>query len=310
MPTLEEGVPLYSANDGVLIFEAENFLAEGEWSEINIDGEVAMLWDNDRSNYNRVDPDEELKAAFTVDKSGTFHFAHHAGRVRDVMNNSDLRDGEGNLRGDTGNDAYFAVKNLETGEYVKDPTKFFVGLGQADEKLRWGDTFENHELGFHAARVELEEDTLYQLEITGRSDGYALDRVTLNYGIHDLNDADVPESEFVLNASVVGDPGADAAPADTSEADTGDGGSMMAALGLGLSAGLFFVAGPLGAAVGAALAVLVGGGGSDSGEAASTPAADDTTSATLSEIVPITEVISDDDVPSDAEEDEEVLDLA
>ena len=81
---------------------------------------------------------------------------------------------------------------------ILDPTKLFVGLGDADEELRWGDTFDiNHDKS--DARVQLEDDTAYRLDLIGRSDGHAIDRVTLAKGGF-LRDADVAESGLLMDA--------------------------------------------------------------------------------------------------------------
>ncbi|MEM9435438.1 MAG: hypothetical protein AAGA15_00235 [Pseudomonadota bacterium] len=335
--SVPDDVPFYTAEDGVLIMESETMKSEGSWEERTVDGEAVMLWDHHKSNYGTVNPDQELVAAFTVDKDGTFSISTHGGRVKSVMGNSELFHGDGSPRGDTGNDAYIAIKNLDTGEYVKEPTKLFVGLGQSDQDLRWGDTFENHAQGFHAARVELEQGVTYQIEITGRSDGYALDRVTINHGIHDLNDEDTPESSFTLGSTdpdapvepdpdipdIPDDPADPDDPSDPVAADDGGSGSdgdddsdaMMAVVALGLAAGLAFFVGPIVGAAGGLGALLLGasGGGAATGGSiaavlSSEPEDTPNDEVLLSEIIPVTEILSEDAIePSDEEETE--LDL-
>ena len=151
-----------------------------------------MLWDAESNSYNRVQDDQALSFEFVAEEAGTYSISIHGGRVASTMDPDDVRD-------DTGNDSYVRVTNLETGEVVVDPTKLFIGLGSADETLRWGTTFdENHD--FSPAQAELEAGTAYRLDLIGRSDGHAIDRVTLAKGGH-LRDTDLAESGLFLDAT-------------------------------------------------------------------------------------------------------------
>ena len=180
----------YYAADGQLILEAENGHASGDWKSRTIEGEEAMLWDSDRNSYRNADPDQALSFEFMAEEDGTYKIALHAGRVKAAQDPGDVRD-------DTGNDAWVKVTNLETGEVVLEPTKLFTVLHDSDRELRWGKTFDkDHDKS--DSEVTLEKDTAYRLELIGRSDGHVVDRITLsNEGF--LRNTEIPESDLLLD---------------------------------------------------------------------------------------------------------------
>ena len=184
----------FQGENGTIVIEAESTEIQGYWRETIVDGETVLLWDAPSSNYSVVDPDEELSYSFVADEGGTYHIAMHSARVKSTMGNSELFEADGTARTDTGNDAYVAIFDVEAGEYLQEPTKLFTGLGGTDETLRFGTTFdaESH----FPATVGLEAGKEYRLEITGRSDGYALDKITINKGDF-LRDANAVESPTV-----------------------------------------------------------------------------------------------------------------
>ncbi|WP_272063403.1 CAP domain-containing protein [Oscillatoria sp. CS-180] len=185
-PTPDPGDPapdgkVFMAEKGQLILEAESAALTGDWTSTTVEGEKSVLWDADKSSYGKVPTGQTLSYQFETDEAGSYSIALHSGRVKDVMNDSDRyeKGSSGKERTDTGNDAYVAIINAETGEVVQKPTKLFTGLGNSDQDLKWGTTFDaNHKKS--SAQVGLEADTQYRLEITGRSDGYVLDRITLS----------------------------------------------------------------------------------------------------------------------------------
>ncbi|MEM9787294.1 MAG: cadherin-like domain-containing protein [Pseudomonadota bacterium] len=182
----------FQGKDGTIVMQAESAEAQGNWRETTVDGETVLLWDAPSSNYNKVDPDETLSYTFVTDEAGNYHIGLHSGRVKSAMGQSELFEKDGKARTDTGNDAYVAVIDVATGEVVQKPTKLFTGLGGSDRDLRFGSTFDaNHNKS--PAVVTLEAGKEYRLEITGRSDGYALDMITLNKG-GVLRDANAAES--------------------------------------------------------------------------------------------------------------------
>ncbi|MEO0623508.1 MAG: Ig-like domain-containing protein [Pseudomonadota bacterium] len=194
-PSGIEGV--FIGQNGTVVIEAESAKEiVGDWSEVSFDGQTGLLWDANRSSYGSVPEGETLTYEFTVDESGTYSLGTHAARIYSTMNNSDRYEGgnpDNGLRSDTGNDAYFALVEVETGEVVREPTKLYTGLGRSDQDFRWGKTFDvNH--NHSPARFDLEEGVVYRLEVTGRSDGYVLDKMTLNKGNNILDDANAEES--------------------------------------------------------------------------------------------------------------------
>lgn len=179
----------FYAEDGTLILEAESAQASGAWVERTVDGEKAMLWDAETNSYNKAQDGEALSFEFVAEEAGTYFIGIHGGRVTEAMNADDVRN-------DTGNDSFVKLTNLETGQVILEPTKLFIGLGSADETLKWGQTFDKHDEK-SPAKVNLEEDTAYRLELIGRSDGHAIDRVTLNKDSV-LRDTEADESQLLM----------------------------------------------------------------------------------------------------------------
>lgn len=193
-PPSEPNDSVFLAQNGQVIIEAESTNPTGGWQQVTVEGEASLLWDAAQSSYGKVPSGQTLTYQFETDKAGTYSIALHSGRIKSAMNASDrYENGNGGPeRTDTGNDAYVSIINAETGAVVQPPTKLFTGLGRSDPELKWGTTFDaNHNKS--PDEVNLEAETQYRLEITGRSDGYVLDRVTLsNDGF--LKDADIAQS--------------------------------------------------------------------------------------------------------------------
>ncbi|MEO0532263.1 MAG: hypothetical protein AAF215_00120 [Cyanobacteria bacterium P01_A01_bin.123] len=193
-PTPNPSGSVFLAQNGQVVIEAESANPTGDWQKVTVGGEASLLWDAAQSSYGKVPNGQTLAYQFETDEAGTYSIAMHSGRIKSAMNASDRYENgkSGPERTDTGNDAYVSIINAETGAVVQSPTKLFTGLGSSDRELKWGTTFDaNHNKS--QAQVTLQADTQYRLEISGRSDGYALDRVTLsNDGF--LKDADAPQS--------------------------------------------------------------------------------------------------------------------
>ena len=188
---VEDAASTFYAADGQLVLEAESGEASGSWSQVRVEGEKAMLWDAEGNSYGQAREGEEIAFDFVTEEAGTYKIALHAGRFQSAQDPGDVRD-------DTGNDAWVKITNIETGEVLVEPTKLFTSLGEADRELKWGKTFDkNHEKS--DAQVTLEADTAYRLELIGRSDGHVIDRITLsNDGF--LRDTEVEESGTLLDA--------------------------------------------------------------------------------------------------------------
>ena len=121
----------------------------------------------------------------------------HSARVRAVMNDDEIYESgsSGATRNDTGNDIYFSVIDVASGDVLVEPSKLFTRLGQSDEELRFGTSIEDDTV--YDAAAELEGGRTYRLEIIGRSDGYALDLITVNDGspLVDLEVLETPVTE-------------------------------------------------------------------------------------------------------------------
>ncbi|MEM8808551.1 MAG: malectin domain-containing carbohydrate-binding protein, partial [Cyanobacteria bacterium P01_G01_bin.38] len=182
---------VFLGKNGQIVLEAESAAPTGDWKKVTVQGETSLLWDAPQSSYGKLPSGQTLSYQFETDKAGTYSIAMHSARDKSVMNASD-RFENGKERTDTGNDAYVSIVNAKTGEVVQKPTKLFTGLGSSDKALKWGTTFDaNHKKS--PAQVSLKANTQYRLEISGRSDGYALDRTTLSDSGF-LKNADIPQS--------------------------------------------------------------------------------------------------------------------
>lgn len=156
---IEDAATVFFAAEGQLVLEADSGAASGNWSRVSVDGEQGMLWNADGNSYQSPRDGEELSFDFVIEENGTYYIALHAGRFKSAQDPGDVRD-------DTGNDAWVKMINLETGDVVLGPIKLFTVLGESDRELRWGKTFDaNHEKS--DAKVSLEGDTAYRLELIG-----------------------------------------------------------------------------------------------------------------------------------------------
>lgn len=182
----------YYAADGQLVLEAENGDANGNWVAKTVDGEAAMLWDAANNSYGQAQAGQELSFEFVTEEAGEYYIAMHAGRVKEVMSASDA------ARHDTGNDAWIRLTDLETGEVLIEPTKLFTNLGQTDEELNWGKTFDKSH-NFSDPKVDLAANSAYRLDIVGRSDGHVIDRITLQKDGF-LRDTEIAESGAWMDA--------------------------------------------------------------------------------------------------------------
>ena len=164
---------VYLAQNGQVVIEAENTNLQGDWKKVTVDGKQSVLWDAQRSSYNKVLPGQTLSYVFETDEAGQYSIAMNSARRKSAMNAGERS------RSDTGNDVFVSIIEEQTGKVVQDPTKLFTGLGSSDEDLRWGSTFDRHHKKL-PAKVSLNKNTQYRLEVAGRSDGYVLDRITLS----------------------------------------------------------------------------------------------------------------------------------
>ena len=281
----EVGGQVYSGQNGTLILEAETTAMRGAWSKVNVDGEASILWNSDRSNYRSVEESETLRYTFQVDEGGVYSLAMHSARIKSVMNDSDRFENgvDGAERTDTGNDAYVALKDAVTGEVIKVATKLFTGLGASDRDLRWGTKFDDSS-GHYDATLRLEAGRVYDLEIIGRSDGYVLDRMTLNKGGFLRDEDAAPSSKVMIPANDSTDPVVPVAPDSPSTDDpepttaSDDGGGGPFQWFFDILEGIFD-----------AIAGVFGGGGDDDEVVASAPLISQSDEIVLlSDIVPST----------------------
>ena len=189
---------VYLTQNGQLVIEAEAVTPVGYWKRTSVDGETGLLWDAPQSSLSKAPDGQTLSYNFKTDEAGNYRIALRSGRIQSAIDSNDPG-GDSRGRGDTlNNDVYVSIINAKTNEVIQAPTRLFTGLSDSsDGELAWGNTFDpsNGKQPIPASiegtrsKVSLEADTEYRLEITGRSDGYVVDRITLRSDSH-LNDTD------------------------------------------------------------------------------------------------------------------------
>ena len=172
-PTPSSDNQVFLAKNGQVVIEAENTSIEGDWKPVTVGGRKSVVWDANDSNYGGVSEGQTLSYLFETDESGQYSIALNSGRDRSTMNSDE------SSRSDTGNDVYVSIIEQDTGKVIQNPVKLFTNLGNSDKKLNWGNTFDIDEKK-SPAQVGLQANTQYRVEISGRSDGYVLDRITLS----------------------------------------------------------------------------------------------------------------------------------
>lgn len=176
--------PVYLGASGDIVLEAENVSLKGNWKNTKVQNKEAILYDGPNS-FGKVPSGQTLSYAFETDESGQYGISMYSARDKSAM---------GEFRNDLGNDAFIAVEEISTGKVIQAPTKLFTSFGGANSELRWGSTFDKNDKK-SPAQVSLKANTQYRLLVSGRSDGYVIDRITLsNSGF--LKDANAPLSKL------------------------------------------------------------------------------------------------------------------
>ncbi|MEM9568147.1 MAG: cadherin domain-containing protein, partial [Cyanobacteria bacterium P01_E01_bin.34] len=179
--------PVFLGRNGRVVIEAESVDAVGGWAPLELDGEDLYLYTGPNSTGN-ARPEQQLEYRFTTDQDGTYFISLYGARDNSLIEE---------FENDRGNDAWVGIENAETGEVIQGPTKFPTFFGSSNLDLRWGGTFSvRRELS--QAQVELEANTEYRFLLTGRSAGYAVDRITLRNG-RPLRSTTAPESAIESN---------------------------------------------------------------------------------------------------------------
>lgn len=152
--------------------KATDVPSSGSWRKMNVGGRSSMVWDAASSNYGSPDPNEALSFNIRPSKSGVYNVDLQSARLPSVMSSHEAHEN------DRGNDVFFQVTDLETGEVIQRPTKLFTYFGSQNETYKSGDTFDsNHRKS--PAQIKLDGGSRYRIDIIGRSDGYALNEVNL-----------------------------------------------------------------------------------------------------------------------------------
>jgi len=179
---------VYQMQEGRLILEAESSALEGNWERISVAGRTAALYDGPNS-FSQKPEGQTLSYDFLTDEAGIYDLSIFGARL-----NSAQSPGE-SQRSDLGNDVYVEMIDVATGGVVQSAIKQYIQLDYSNREFRWGNTFDQNGRKSQA-KIELEGDRQYRLQITGRSDGFMIDRLTLGNDGR-FRDADSPESPLV-----------------------------------------------------------------------------------------------------------------
>ncbi|MGK7912708.1 MAG: Ig-like domain-containing protein, partial [Synechococcus sp.] len=178
---------VFAGQDGKIVIEAESAKLNGGWVRTTIANRTAVLYRGE-NNLKTADPSQQLEYRFKTDRSGRFSIALHSARQNNLIEEFESH---------RGNDAFISIVNAKTGRPVLPTTKFATFFGNSNLTYKWGGTFSrNHNLT--PAVVNLQGGTEYRFLLTGRSRGYAVDRITLSDG-RSFRSLDAPQSRRVLS---------------------------------------------------------------------------------------------------------------
>jgi len=163
--------PLYQAQNGILMIEAEDADPVGDWREVPVDGATGLLFDPTQSSESTPPVGQSLSYIFRTNEAASYHFALKSGRITSV-----IEEGFDIAYGDTGNnDTWFSLYNARTNAVIQNPIRHLTGnWNNSNGWLKWGNLFSNG-----TSRLNLDANTEYRLELAGRSDGFVLDRVSI-----------------------------------------------------------------------------------------------------------------------------------
>ncbi|MEL7226830.1 MAG: hypothetical protein AAGL17_18835, partial [Cyanobacteria bacterium J06576_12] len=189
MSTSNNNNTVYLGKNGDIVLEAENTHLQGNWKTTKLNGRNAIVYDGPNS-FRKPQNAQTLKYTFATDQQGKYSIALHSARNKAVMEE---------FASDLGNDVFIGIEEVATGKVVKAPTKLFTYFGNANNKFRWGTKFDiNHKPAPTA--VSLKANTQYRLLVTGRSDGYVIDRITLsNSGFLTKTNAPVSKTKSAVS---------------------------------------------------------------------------------------------------------------
>jgi|GEM_PF-6086956 len=177
------------ANDwDEILIEAESTKAEGFWKEVKIGEAKAMLWDANSSNLSGPVPGQTLSYEFKTGKSKSerYRIGLFSGRSQSAISKKDPG-GDPRKIGDTRNNCvYISIYRKNSNVAILKPTRIFTGLTlQSDKVLWWANSFDLSNGGKEnwlrpkTAEIDLKQNTEYRLELSGRSDGYLIDKISL-----------------------------------------------------------------------------------------------------------------------------------
>jgi len=182
-----QSAPLHLAQNGIVIIEAESETPVGDWRESPVDGSSGLLYDPPLSSLDAPPVGQTLSYIFRTNEAASYHFALKSSRLRGVIaEDPNTSHPDPWIKyGDTkNNDVWFSLYNARTGEQVQAPIRHFTAnWNNSNGQLKWGNLFGNNQ----TSRLTLDANTDYRLELTGRGDGFVMDRIAIRSEAHKNN---------------------------------------------------------------------------------------------------------------------------
>jgi hypothetical protein len=198
--------PVFVEENGLVVMEAERLKLPSVWSEQNSiqghmgDGYIIYTGKGSMQGTN----DQVLTYKFQITKTGIYEFAWHC------------RNGEGAEKGDKENDSWLKIVADEVSKVIRGKSKDFTQF----EKVHLSSLGEWNWLG-HKPRMQGPETPgvrvfatfnkpgIYEIQISGRSTGHTIDRLTLWHSDVDYGYALAtvrPESKILGRGHAVTEP--------------------------------------------------------------------------------------------------------
>jgi|GEM_PF-2572727 len=160
---------------------ASAMAASGHWTSAMVGGQSVMVWNPvsatgaEQSNYGRPDQSQSLSFRFSPTEGGQHRITVEGARIDSAVNEGEYNKHQGTSKGvhHLGNDVYLQVRDMDTGELVMQPQKFFLRVNDNGDTLMTGSEVDAHGR-IVPATVNLNAGGNYQVEFLGRSDGFAV----------------------------------------------------------------------------------------------------------------------------------------
>lgn len=171
--------------------QAESINAVGDWEQFQLGTNSVYVFDPQQSDLDGPDANQTLRYRFTTAEAATYRIALLCGRITSRFDTPDPG-GDSRRFGDTrNNDVYFKLIEVDNQQVIQDTTRLYVGLRNTDSnRLWWGNIFDpslgtnEPGRGTRRAQLNLKANTEYQIEISGRGDGFMFDSISIRSDTH------------------------------------------------------------------------------------------------------------------------------